>query len=603
MSGVHGGQRRVGQRSQRGWRRGRTALVLALVAGAAMALPASAGAIADPHVTGKVTALSGGAAIEGIEVCVYSYATSTEECASTNVKGEYNIEVPEGSYHVVFYNENCLGECKALNYLTQYYKGKSREDEAETLVLKGSEVRSGINAAMAAGGEIEGRVTKAAGGAEVPDDEVCVFSYEAGYLERCVYTEEEGYYVVVGLPTAKYSVFFYGGYHLNLVEQYYDEKRSYEEAELVEAIAGGAQKSGISAKLRQGAEIEGVVTAAAGGAPVNDSEVCPEELNDAADAECVRTNSEGKYTLEGLEGEYGISFDGNGSTLAPELYENATSSSTEKIVKAVPPAVTKGVDGSLPTAGEITGVVTAAPSGSPVDGVEVCARSETDFSECAKTNASGEYTIKGVAGAYSVEFYGDESCTPNCSSLPYKEQYYNGVYNEESAEAVTVAPGATVTGNNARLAESVKQGEAETLARKIAEAVAKVRGEYEQKEAAQKHEQEVKAAEAAAHAAAEAAAKRKAEEKAAIASVKIVSLSSTAKTVQVTIKVAGTDTVTVSGTGVAKTVERITAGTHTIKLHLTAPGLSARKHHRKIKLAISVKVGAFVVALSRVLTL
>jgi hypothetical protein len=600
MPGMSGGQRRVGQQAPVGSRRARTALAVALVAVAALALPGSAGAIADPHVTGKVTALSGGKPIEGIEVCVYS--SSTEECGSTEVKGEYNIEVPEGSYHVAFYNEDCLGgKCLALNFLPQYYKGKSREDEAETLVLKGGETRSGINAAMAAGAEIEGRVTLAAGGAELPNDEVCAFSYEAEYVYRCSYTEEEGYYSIVGLPTAKYYVFFYGGDHVNLVEQYYDEKRSYEEANQVEAIVG-TQKSGISAKLRQGAEIEGVVTAAAAGTPVNDSEVCPEELNGAAEAECAYTNSEGKYTLEGLEGEYGISFDGNGSTLAPELYENATKTSTEKIIKAVPPAVTKGVNGSLPTAGEITGVVTAAPSGSPVDGVEVCARSEADFGECAKTNSAGEYTIKGVAGIYSVEFYGNETCSPKCSSLPYKDQYYNGIYNSESAEPVTVAPGATVSGINARLAESVKQGETETLARKIAEAVGKVRAEYEQKEAEQKHAQEVKAAEEAAHAAAAAAAKRAAEEKAAIASVKIVRISGTAGSVLVTLKVAGADTVTVSGTAVKRTVAHLSAGTHTIKLHLTASGLSARKHHRKVKLAISVKVGAFVVALSRELT-
>jgi membrane protein involved in colicin uptake len=130
-----------------------------------------------------------------------------------------------------------------------------------------------------------------------------------------------------------------------------------------------------------------------------------------------------------------------------------------------------------------------------------------------------------------------------------------------------------------------------------------VTGEFEQKEATRKHEQEVKAAEEAAHAAAEAAAKRKAEEGAAIASVKILRITSTAGNVLVTIKVTGADTVTVSGAGVKQAVAHISAGTHTIKLRLTASGLAARKHHRKIKLAISVKVGTFVVALSRQLTL
>jgi hypothetical protein len=598
MRGMFGGQRRVGQQPRPGWRRARTALAMAFVAAAAMALPASAEALAAPHVTGKVTAE--GKVVDGLDVCVYS--TSTEKCEYTEAKGEYNIEVPEGSYHVGFYNEVCVaGECHYRNYLTQYYNDKSREEEAETLVLKDGETRSGINAVMAKGAEIEGQVTEA-GGPELQDAEVCAYSYEPEYIYRCAYTDEEGYYEVVGLPTAQYEVIFYGGDNHNLITQYYKDKRNEDEASLVGAVVPN-QTSGISAELKQGAKIEGVVTAAAGGAPVKDSEVCPDELKGAANAECTDTNSEGKYTLEGLEGEYGISFDGNGSTLGPELYENATSLADEKVVNAVPPAVTKGVNGSLPTAGEITGVVTVAPSGAPVDGVEVCARTETDFSECVRTNASGEYTIKGVAGVYSVEFYGYESCTPSCASLPYKDQYYNGIYNAEGAESVTVAPGATVSGINARLAETIKQGEAETLARKIAEAVAKVTGEYEQKEAAQKHAQEVKTAEEAAHAAAEAAAKRKAEEKAAIASVQIVRISSTAKTVLVTIKVAGTDTVTVSGTGVEKTVAHITAGTHTIKLRLTSSGLVARKHHRKIKLAISVKVGTFVVVLSRQLTL
>jgi hypothetical protein len=617
MPGIYRGQRRVGQQSQRGLRRTRIAFVLALAAVAAMALPASAAAIADAQVTGKVTAQSGGAAIEGIEVCVYSTVGSTDECGSTEAKGEYKIEVPEGSYYVSFYSEDCLtGECKYLDYLTQYYNGKSREEEAETLVLKGSETRSGINAVMASGGTIEGQVTAAAGGTELAEVEVCVFSEEAEFIYRCSDTEEEGYYTIEGLPTAKYLVSFYDEDHRNLVSQYYDGKRNYEEATLVEAIAG-TEKSGIGAQLHEGAKIEGVVTAATGGAPVNDTEVCPVELTGAAEADCTYTNSEGKYTLEGLEGEYSVRFYGNGSTLGPELYENATKPSTEKVIKAVPPAITKGVNGSLPAAGEITGVVTAAPSGSPVDGVEVCAHSEAGFNGCTRTGASGEYAIKGLAGVYSVEFYGDESCTPTCSHLPYKNQYYNGIYSSENAETVTVAPGATVTGINARLAETVKQGEEEAEARKVAEGVAKARAEeLKQQEAARKHEQEAKAAEEAAakaaqaaHVAAEEAAKRLAAEqrqraeKAAIASVKIVRIRSTATTLLITVKVAGTDTFTVSGPGVKRTVVHIPAGIHTIKVRLTASGRSARTHSHTIKLDISAKVGTFVFSLNRKLKL
>jgi hypothetical protein len=588
MLGVGHGQRRGEQRPKRGWRRARTA---------------SAGAITDAHVAGKVTAQSGGAAIAGVAVCVYSTAGSSEGCASTEAKGEYNIEVPEGSYDVAFYSENCLvGECEYLDYLTQYYNGKTREDEAETLVLKAGETRSGINAAMAAGAEIEGQVTAAVGGSELEDVEVCAFSYEAEFVYRCSYTEEEGFYTIVGLPTARYYVSFSAD-HLNLVSQYYKEARSYEEATLVQAIVG-TQKHGIDAQLHQGAEIEGVVTAAAGGAAVSDSEVCPVEPTGAAEAECTYTNSEGKYTLEGLEGEYSVRFYGNGSTLGPELYENATGPSTEKIIKAVPPAVTKGVNASLPTAGQITGVVTAAPSGSPVDGVEVCARSEAGFSECAKTSASGEYTIKGVAGLYTVEFYGNESCTPSCSPLPYKSQYYNGIYSSESAEAITVAPGTTVSAINARLAESVKQGEEETLARKVAEAVAKAteaaaKLHAEEAAAAKKHEEEAVATAAAAkkHEEEVAAAKKRGEE--AAASVKIEKVKVTAKDLVVTIKASEKGVVTITGPGLKKTVEALTAGTHVVKIALTKIGKADRAHGKKIKLAVSLKVDSRTVSGSK----
>ncbi len=607
-------QRAIGSRS-------RVALAMALAVAAAMALPASAAAIADGHVSGKVTAQSGGKEIPDLEVCVEPTKGSGDYCHATNTKGEYDIEVPEGSYYVAFYPESCpeFEECTALDYLAQYYKDKPHYEEAEALMVKSGETRSGINAAMATAATLEGQVTAAVGGAELAGVRVCAYSDESEYVYRCTYTEEEGFYEIVGLPTEKYVVGFFGGtqcppggecVHLNYVSQYYNGKR-YDEATLVQLVAG-SETVGIGAKLKQGAKIEGVVTAAAGGAPVSDAGVCPRNLSSAAEAECTNTNSKGEYTLEGLEGEYGIAFYGNGSTLGPELYENATSTADEKHVDAVPPGTTTGIDAHLPTSGQIAGVVTAAPSGSPVEGVDVCAHSEAGFNECTYTNSAGEYTIKGVVGLYTVEFYGDESCLPECSPLPYVNQYYHGVYNPERAETIVVEPGAKVTGIDARLAASVKQGEEETEARKLAEAVAKAA-----EAAAKKHEEEVAAAAAAAkrhaeeEAIATAAAVKKHEEELAAArrreeaaaSVKLEKVKVTAKDLVLTIKTSEKGTVTITGPGLKKTVETLGAGTHVVKVPLTKTGKADRAHGKKIKLTLSLKVDARTVSSSKAIKL
>lgn len=104
-------------------RGGRWRLFALVLAPAALMVlpPAGAQAIVAGHIEGKVTALSGGAAVPGIEVCADS--TVEYECAETNSEGKYAIELLEGSYTVSFENENCLGStCFSADYLPQYYK-------------------------------------------------------------------------------------------------------------------------------------------------------------------------------------------------------------------------------------------------------------------------------------------------------------------------------------------------------------------------------------------------------------------------------------------------------------------------------------------------
>lgn len=116
---------------------------------------------------------------------------------------------------------------------------------------------------------------------------------------------------------------------------------------------------------------------------------------------------------------------------------------------------------------------------------------------------------------------------------------------------------------------------------------------------------------------AEAAAKKKAEEEFAVrkrqmeeaelvalraevkrlqeelgAAVKVEKVKITTKGVVATIKTSEPGTVTISGPGVRKTTKSLAAGTYHLTVALTKFGRTERQEHKKIKLAVSLKVGS-----------
>ena len=110
--------------------------------------------------------------------------------------------------------------------------------------------------------------------------------------------------------------------------------------------------------------------------------------------------------------------------------------------------------------GGISGKVTKVSDNSAIEGIQVCAQPAIGGGfggNCASTNASGEYTLSGLAtGSYKVEFRGGRICMPTCKQLNYVTQYYNGKAFFYEADLVSVSPGPPHSGIDAKMESSVK---------------------------------------------------------------------------------------------------------------------------------------------------
>ncbi len=222
----------------------------------AQAVPVAAGGVVPGidaelqpagQITGKVTGAPSKAALEGIEVC----ATTTSEegfqrCAMTDATGEYTIiGLVAGEYTVEF----SLPPESKLNYLSQYYDGKSLAFEAQAVPVAAGGVIPGIDAELQPGGQITGTVTGAPSKAALEGIEVCVSTtIETEAFEYCATTDATGEYTIVGLVAGEYTVAFFPG-ALDYFTQYYDGKSSAFEAQAVPVAAGGVAP-GIDAELQ-----------------------------------------------------------------------------------------------------------------------------------------------------------------------------------------------------------------------------------------------------------------------------------------------------------------------------------------------------------------
>lgn len=279
-------------------------MLLALAAFICLVGPASAQAVtAGGAISGTVTDEVSGEPIANLEVCAFSLREEEEEewrCSETDEAGEYEIsDLTAGEWGVEFSG-------RPLGYVIQYWEDKAHWYEADPVVVE-SEPVTGIDAQLVRGGEIQGTVKAATGGAPIGEVEVCAWGYPGELFAGCTQTNSEGKYALAGLAAAEYEIGFYP-WEGNFVNQYYDHEANWWESDLV-PVAEGEVVTGIDADLETGATISGTVYSNATGAPLAEIVVCSIEVESGELWNCTQTEGSGRYTLERLAaGSYKVVF-------------------------------------------------------------------------------------------------------------------------------------------------------------------------------------------------------------------------------------------------------------------------------------------------------
>ena len=264
---------------------------------------------AGRHVTGADIALSPAGTVTGVVtsgvtgeplsgICVYGVRPSDggrlandggRSC--TGYDGAYTLAgLPAGGVKVHFAP---LGN----EYLEQWAHGASSLASASLVPVTAGGTTTGVDAALALGGRITGRIVDAR--TRQPVVGVCATVGSANmwgnfgrYAPAC--TDHEGRYDLTGLHTGRYTVQFfdYGG---TWAWQYFPNKADRVHAAKVEVTAGEVT-DGINARLSPGGTLSGVVLDAATGEPVEG--VCVEPHT------ARQEDAFGMYACTGEDGTY-----------------------------------------------------------------------------------------------------------------------------------------------------------------------------------------------------------------------------------------------------------------------------------------------------------
>lgn len=269
-------------------------------------------------------------------------------------------------------------------------------------------------------------------------------------------TDAGGHYSIADLAAGDYAIQLLP-FELNYVAEYFDGKRSEEEADLVHLGAGEA-RSGIDASLDPGGRITGQVRAAPMGPPLAGVSVCAYSETDFTGG-CGKTDATGSYAVQGLPTDsYIVNFAPYWSLNYFEgWYGGAVNYEDATWVPVVEGQTTSGIDGALQESAGIAGTLTDAETGEPLAEIEVCAIEVGggEFPRCSSSGPAGHYLVGGMpSGEYKLAFSPERNRDQEEAQVHedgYFAQYYREAVTRAAAAVFPLTAPSLTAGIDARL--------------------------------------------------------------------------------------------------------------------------------------------------------
>lgn len=391
------------------------------------------------QISGTVTDASSDAALSGVQVTVYDANGAAAGTAQTAADGSYAVPgLPAGSYTVDF-DGSTIG-----NYQGQYANNESSSATADPVNVAAGQSATNVNAALQTGGLISGTVTDAA--TQQPLQGVTVTLYDSsGDSQMSVTTNGNGHYELSGIPPGSYTVGFDFASH-GYLPQFANRETSMAQADTI-TVGAGKSITGVDAAMQAGAQISGTITDATTGAALSDARATVYDSSGAA-VGTAETDATGAYTVLGLRaGSYRVGFDGGGAgNYQPQYATRESSLASANITTLAAGQSVTGVDAALQPGGEISGTVTDASTGTPLQGITVTVSDGRSLPVATvSTDAAGTYTATGLPTAsYTVGFDSD-------LAGDYLAQSYPAQLPPATGSPVSVKAGEVTAGINAAL--------------------------------------------------------------------------------------------------------------------------------------------------------
>ncbi len=347
------------------------------------------------------------------------------QSALTDAAGMYTIPgLRSGDYKVW-----ALGS--AHDFPDQYFDGETDRDLATTVNVNAPGDTPGIDFVMNASGTITGRLTDNATGDPISG------VWVSANLEVCcggngATTDQDGNFEITALGPGEYWVRTAAS-DLGFVDEYYDNSINFGGHTTVLVIADQTS-TGIDFALVQGGSISGTVFEPGGVVPLEGIRVNAFSETHETWASGVTTDAAGNYVLRGVpEGQNKVEFADHSGVFANEYYNDQLTFFSADLVQVTGAQVVGGIDAVLDLAGSISGTVFAPDGVTPVQGLTIAMLDPGSgvWVVRDRTDPDGKYFIGGLrSGDYKIWAVG--------SSHGYVDQYFDGVFDPELANAVRV---------------------------------------------------------------------------------------------------------------------------------------------------------------------